>query len=151
MALAREPAPLLRRTVALAVPRPLAKVLPQTAALSLVAMHVRVNRRVTDLQDLEQTQPAADLFGTELLTQKNLDQLPLARSELAVAARARSPAVGPFLSFAVSVRTVVLRAVALELATDRAAMAVSDASYLGVRIACLRSAPSVYLSAGVIW
>lgn len=84
VALAAESAALLGRPVTLAIPRRLPKVPPERSAALFVATDVRVDRLATDVEDLEKTQPAAHLFGTELLTQQKVDKLPLRSSELAV-------------------------------------------------------------------
>jgi hypothetical protein len=86
VAFARKPSPLFLRAVAFAIPRPLAKVLPQRAACFAVRSDATVDRLVADLEQIEELEPPADLFGAEPVAQQRLDELPLDSTELAVPA-----------------------------------------------------------------
>src|SRR5438128_249780 len=71
---------------------------------------------------------AADLFGAQIGAEKILDELPLVGIEPAVASRAGAAAVGVLLGTAVTVSTIVVGAVALDLAADRAAVPAHESS-----------------------
>src|SRR5436305_2998481 len=104
---AGKPTAPLNARIALPISHWLPKVLPELSTALSVALHVGVNRLVTDLENLEQSEPAADLLRTELLAQQRLDQLPFNRAELAVAPRPHAPAVCPLLRDARPVGPVI--------------------------------------------
>ena len=86
VALAGEPAALLLSPIPLAIPDGLTKVLPERSASLFVLLDVAVDGLMADLEQIEELEPSADLFGAELVAQKRLDQLPLRCAELAVPA-----------------------------------------------------------------
>jgi hypothetical protein len=45
---------------------------------------MRVDRLMTDLENVEESQPAGDLFRTELLAQQCVHEVPFNRAEVAL-------------------------------------------------------------------
>ena len=84
MTLAWKPTTLFSRAVAFPVADRLAKMFPELATAALVLAHVRVNGLMTDVEELEELEPTADLFGAEIIANECLDQRPLDLAEVAV-------------------------------------------------------------------
>lgn len=92
---------------------------------------------MTDLEDLEELEPPADLFGAELIANEGLNELPLDLAEVAVPTRTASAAISMLLGHARPVGVVVRGMVACKLSTDRAAMTTERERHLRVREALL--------------
>src|SRR6266545_538962 len=137
VALTRKPTALFSGAVALPVSDRLPKMLPEFAAPAPVRVHVRVDGLVTDLEDLEELEPPADLFGAELMANEGVNELPLDLAEMAVPTRTASAAIGMLLGHARPIGVVVRGMVACKLSTDRAAMTTERARHLRVREALL--------------
>jgi hypothetical protein len=105
----------------------------ERAAGVLVGPDVAIDRFVADPQQAEAAQPARHLVGTPIFAEQLLDLRPLHARELSIAARVGAPAAGVPVGELGAIGPVTVRAVALDLAPDRAAVAVQEPGDRGGR------------------
>src|ERR1043166_5910441 len=133
-ALACEPAAAVVSPVAL--PAPLAgatQVGVEETSLALIPPDVAVDSLVANRELPGAGQVPSDLFGTPLAAEQPVDEREVCCRKAAVAARAEAAPVGALLGLAGAVVAVRARAVAAELAADRAAVAAQGAGHLRLR------------------
>ena len=119
--------------VALAVPHRLTQMLPQLSSAAPVSLHVRVDRLMADLENVEEPEPAGDLFRTELLAEQRVHEAPFSLAEVAVASGTNPSAVCLLLSDEGTISAVVPRAIPLKLASNTAAVSAESPRHLSLR------------------
>src|SRR5205085_133589 len=133
VAFSRQAAALLVGAVAFAVPGALAEPAEQAPTVAFVLPDALVNGFMADAEHLITSEPAADLLGAEVGSDKLLDQLPLLVGEPAVPSRARPAAVGLLLCACPAVMAIVGSAVPSQLTADGAWVALHEPGNLRVR------------------
>src|SRR2546426_5635072 len=100
-----------------------AQVVVQRAAAALVGPDVAVDRFVTDREQVEAAQPPRHLLGAPIFPEQLLDLRPVGRRELAIAPGPRAAAARVPIGELRPIGAIVVRAIAADLAADRAAVA----------------------------